>query len=257
VNVSRLGTTQVSGYTSTGLAFTNTGILSDNGRVLLHARLNSNLGIIQGAPRITTSTNISDNTLTGTLMWRKSNSITTTYPSAFGPLTLSVAGGWMGNTDIVKGQVVGVVGGRVQGLPAPATPSYLTFSKGGIAGAAISPNIDPFTFTHYTNDSNPGDNIPGIPGIKANLPAPGSTFNQPRVELRMSARSGLCAGSFQLLDLGRRRTGTFFGALVRAPNAAPNAPLKAVGYFLLPKLPQLGQIGAPETLSGKVTLTQP
>jgi hypothetical protein len=245
VYVSRLGNTLISGRTATGAFFTTPGILAADGRIILHSRQNSNLGILQGTLRIRPNSDITKNRLSGEAIWRKGNSITNLYPSAFGPVSITADGGWMGNTDIVRGVVTGATGGRVLGLPAGGVASAIAFTKGGLAGAAIQPSINPFTFSH-----TPVNNLPATQAI---LPVAGTTFNQARVTLLLGAKTGFFSGGFTLLDGGRRRNATYYGTVVRTADDS----FQAVGHFLLPKLPQLGETGAPQVLSGKVTITQP
>lgn len=245
VIVSRLGATLVAGRTATGDLITTPGILAADGRVLLYSRQNANLGVIQGVFRITPNANITRNRISGDAIWRKGNSITNIYPSAFGPVSITATGGWMGNSQIVNGNVIQYTGGQVLGLPAPAVPSSITFTKGGLAGAAIKPDVNPFTFRHTVINKEPA--------VLAELPAPGSLFNPTALTLGLRAKTGFFSGDFKLLDNGKRRVATFHGAIIRTPDDS----FQAVGYFLLPKLLQLGETGKPQILSGKVVITQP
>lgn len=245
VSIKSPGQVTFTGRTASGDVLLCNSFLANNNRLLFHNRLNSNFGIMQGVLNLGVSNNgFESNTITGNLMWRKSTHRSYTYPTAFGPLNLAVSGGYLSSLYSRS-----VVWGKVFGLPEDATPSSLTFTKGGLAGASMNPSITPFTFSsgYVAHPSRPYYYI--TPG----LPLPGSTFNLARTSLIISPNSGSVNGAFTLLDGTKKRVANYSGIIVRTPDGN----LKAEGYFLLPKLLQFGEQGPPQSLSGKFTVTQP
>lgn len=241
VNADTKGRATVTGRTAAGDVITGNSIVSRDNRLLVYSRLNKNLGVIQGVLQVNSSpAGVESNALIGSLVWRKSTSPTTVYPTAFGPLTVAVSGGYLNSLYNAS-----VAWGYVLGLPAAGDQSSLIFTKGGLAGASINPNVDPFTFSRSL--------LKGVHVLTSNLPAPGTVFNLGRTTLTVTPRSGLVAGGFTLRDGTRVRRANFSGVVVRTPDNT----LKAQGYFLLPKLPQFGEKGRPQVLSGKFTITQP
>ena len=241
VHASTNGMALVAGRTATGDVITSNGIISRDSRLLVYSRLNRNLGVIQGVLKLNASpASIESNTLAGNLAWRKSTSPTTVYPTAFGPLNVAVSGGYLSNLANFYSPWAYSLG-----LPAPSGQTSLTFTKGGLAGASINPNITPFTFTQSF--------VKDVHFLTPNLPAPGTPFNLGRTTLSITPRSGVISGGFTLRDGTTVRNATYSGVVVRTPDNT----LKAQGYFLLPKLLQFGEKGPAQVLSGKFTITQP
>jgi len=243
VRLGSLGRLTIRGRTASGDIFTTSSILAENNRILLHSRLNQKFGIIQGILNLQASHNgFEENSIVGDLTWRKQTHASIVYPSAFGPLTLAVSGGYLTSLYINSQPW-----GRVRGLPAPAVPTRLLFTKGGLEGASINPSIANFTSNTILDERT--STYKYIP----RLPAQGPLFNPAGTSLRIDPRSGAVSGAFTLRDGTQSRQSKYFGMIVRTPNGA----LKAEGYFLLPKLRQFGQTTPSEILSGRVELSQP
>lgn len=243
IKVGTSGLVIFAGRTASGGLMTCTSLLSHDNRLLLYSRQNGNLGVIQGILNLTTGVGgVSANTLSGGLTWRKSTSPTTVYPSAFGPLSLAVEGGYMSrNIADDQRKVIHVIG-----LPEDNVPSALSFTGGGLEGASQNPNVGNFSFTSaYSIPAKAYLTTPSIPTVL--------TQNPTRTALSIVTSTGLVSGKFELLDGRVRRLANYRGVIVRTASGE----LKAEGYFLLPKIRQFGETRLPEILSGKFQLTQP
>lgn len=241
--LSSQGSVNISGRTAAGDRFTTSSILAEDNRILLHSRLNKKFGVIQGILNLASSHNgFEENSISGNITWSKATHSSRTYPTAFGPLTLRVSGGYLSSLYINSQKW-----GQVRGLPEPDVPTRLDFSKGGLEGASISPSILNFTSKTILDESS--STYRYIPLLKRQ----GPVLNPANTSLSIDPRTGLISGSFTLKDGTRTRLSNYSGIIVQTSDGT----LKAEGHFLLPKLLQFGEVGRPEILSGKVVLSQP
>jgi hypothetical protein len=171
------------------------------------------------------SGNLDSNVLGGTASWlRPANTKSRTYPSGYGPETITAVGALFTPPvapALILGMTVGVDKAR------------LLFTAGGLP-SDIDPDVDEFDI---------------LAGNKAKLPALLSAGNPGSVKLTsLSATTGLFGGSFIVEDddlraafAGKKlkRTATFSGILTHDGVS----PIGA-GHFLLPELPHDADLGA-------------
>ena len=217
----------VAGSTANGSVITGSAFLSPTNEVLVYLRNTSNYGVVLGTLALTTNPagSVVDNSITGSVVWKKNTSATNAYPVAFGPVTLRAEGKYLARAVVATSNILG--------LPTATPACALTFTKGGIESSRIDPSV-PFNFTNQ----------------KPVLPA--GVLNPAGTSLAINVKDGTLSGKFTLVDVRSRRTASYSGMIVRTSDNA----VKGVGYFLLPKPVVLGQAGTQLQMSGKVRITQ-
>lgn len=222
-SVALSGALAIVGKAADGEPITSAGVLGPDGQICLYASLYRNAGSIHGELALAEDADghFYDNTLTGSPTWFKPTTVTRTYATTFGPLSLTAAGGYLAatNREIVLG------------LPETGA-AQLSFTDGGLADSATDPDVG---FT-YTDDN------------KVVL----SSTNPGKTTLLINKSTGAVSGKFTLTETTPRlvRNVTYQGQIVRLPGGAK----KAVGYFLLTQKPATA---TSLLLSGGIAITQP
>ena len=223
------GTLTLAGKTSDGQALLTSGFLGADGQILLYQSLYNHLGSVVGQLNLTLDSNLAftENAISGNPTWSKPTSASRTYGDGFGALTLDVFGKYLAPSS---------QGYTILGLPPVTTGAKLLFSQGGLALAAINPNISAFTFT----DLN-----------LIILPNAGSPANPAKATLTLNTATGLFSGRFTLVDGSLNRLISYEGCVVRPLTG----PTKAVGFFTLPQIPVFPEtINTSPILSGRVVI---
>jgi hypothetical protein len=195
----------------------------------VYASLYGNKGSVVGVLHLSAEPVVADNRVSGALTWYKPKTITRTYGAGFGPVNLAVSGGYLAPAAIYT----------VLGLPETGAAA-LAFTDGGLALAAIDPNVASFTYTANKT---------------VVMPLAGSAGNPGKATLTINKATGAVTGSFTLVEKAPALTRrvTFYGQVVRSEEGGK----KAVGYFLLPQIPLSGQtISTSPILSGAVHVSQ-
>ena len=193
------GKLSIVGKTSDGNTITSPGFVGPTGQLLVYTSLYSKGGTILGELNLDLDpqNNFTENVVSGQLTWSKPLTTGTTYPAAFGPLTLDADGMYMAFAS--KGSVV-------QGLPAFDATADLIFTQGG-----LSTSIPNMSFTYS-------------PAFKTIY-----TVNATKTTLTITQATGAVKGGFTVSDANGTRSTTFQGTIVRLPDG----DIKARGYFLL------------------------
>lgn len=225
-SVSLAGSLTAVGKTADGEAITSSSFLGAHGESWVYSALYKKFGTIQGPFQLSKDAQnfFVGNRISGSLTWQKPSTTTTTYPNPFGPINVKAEGGYLAPAS---------TGNVILGLP-EAGNVLLNFAQGGLAASATNPNLS-FTFT---------------PDNKVVLPL----ANPNKVALTINPNTGAVAGNFTLTEtlppLVRAKI-PFQGQVVRLANGQ----IKAVGYFLLPQIPTVGQApAATPVLSGAVSI---
>jgi hypothetical protein len=231
LTVSQGGTLTLAGKTADGESITTSGFLSDSGDFWVFSSLYKNAGILHGSLVVTADTQgeFAGNAISGELAWLKPLTVSRTYASSFGPVTLAAVGGYLAPAS---------TGNVILGLPDAGTVG-LRFTDGGLANSTADPDVN----VTYTDDNK--------------LVLPAVVANPSKVMLTLNANTGAMVGNFTLVESGTlftRARVPFQGQVVRFPGGE----IKAVGYFLLPQLPTGAQKPSDTViLSGGVQLWQP
>jgi hypothetical protein len=230
--VSLGGSLTLVGKTADGEAITSSSFLAANGDFWAYTPLYKNQGTILGTLNLSEDTAglFVDNTITGSMTWLKPDTTSRAYAASFGTINLKVEGGYLAPSS---------AGNVVLGLP-DAGSVQLRFTEGGLGASAINPNMS-FTFT--------GDNKIVLPTAAVDNPG--------KVAVAINATNGVVGGSFTLIEttppLTRAKV-PFQGQVVRMIDGS----VKAVGYFLLPQIPGVGQTAATAPmLSGGFSIESP
>jgi hypothetical protein len=213
-------TVTISGKLPDNTALTGSTFIGPDGQILIYHRLYKNKGTLVGQHQLLGTA------LTGTLTWSKPLTTGTTYPAAFGSITVTTEGGKY--TPPTAGQ-----------LAMPAA-SKLTFSDGGLAAPG---------FTQLVTIANPK------PTGLTNTAMPSLPLVNTTSILSFSASSGAFAGSFMIpgATTALNRPAPFFGQLVRIGGTT-----QGYGYFLLPQVPVgTEKVSTAPKLSGRVLLSVP
>jgi hypothetical protein len=220
------GKLTLAGKTGDGESYTCATFAGPQGQILLFQTLVSK-GSLLGELDIDLldSGNLDSNVLGGTASWlRPANTKSRTYPSGYGPETLTAVGALF-TPPVAPALILGMTVG--------VDKAQLLFTAGGLP-SDIDPDVDEFDI---------------LAGNKAKLPALLSAGNPGSVKLTsLSATTGLFGGSFIVEDddlraafAGKKlkRTATFSGILTHDGVS----PIGA-GHFLLPELPHDADLGA-------------
>jgi hypothetical protein len=221
LTVDKKGVTTISGKLADGSAFSTTSFVGPQGQVLVYMPLYSGRGSAIGVLSLTAGENApAENTVGGRLDWYKPASDPnarvpdTLYPGGFGPFTAEVSGSLY---TAPAGTDL------LLGLPAGNNNARLSFRLGGLDTAAAE-------FDELCTVST----VKQFAAVIVNNPVNGTV-------VKALAAAGTLDGTFTLN--GRKAT---FSALIVCT--------RAVGYFLLPQVPEAGAdpATAPK-LSGQVT----
>jgi hypothetical protein len=229
-NVSSAGNVTIAGKTADGEAITSAMFAGPNGEVALYTPIYKKLGTIMGQLGLTEDAGglFAGNRVSGPVTWFKPETKTKSYPDAFGPIDLNAEGAYLAPAS--KGNVV-------MGVPDPGAAGIF-FADGGLDQSETDPNL---TFT-YTDDD------------KVVLPAAGA--NPAKVSLTINPATGAVSGKFSLVETSpslKRSNIAFLGQVVRVPDGS----VKAVGYFMLPQIPDPGKAASTApSLSGGFTIEQ-
>jgi len=231
-SVTTAGTLAVAGWTADGQPIVSAGFIGPNGEIAVHTSLYRHLGSISGTLTLAEDVSglVANNTASGTLTWLKPTTITRTYPTTFGPLNLSVYGKYLAPKSI---------GSTVLGLPTTGTAS-LAFADGGLHLAGMDPDIAAFSYSS---------------SYAATLPTFASGNNPAKTTLAINRSTGAISGTFTLAEATPllARIVAYRGQIVRP--ASGNR--LAVGYFLLPQIPLVGEtIRTSPILSGGALISQ-
>lgn len=215
------GKLTVKGKAADGSAVTTAGFVGKDGSVLVYQQLYSKLGSLLGVLTMTADPdgNFTENEISGQLVWSKPATTGKLYPAQFGPLVLDAEGKYLARA---------ATGSIVLGLPSTSTTAELDFSEGGLALAALNPDVPAFTYTSK---------------FLAVIPPAHPT----KTTLKIASATGVVSGNFTLQDGAVKRVVPFSGITIRNSDGST----RAGGYFLAP------QLGLPaSTLSGKVHISQ-
>lgn len=223
------GTVKIAGKSADGQKLTASTTLGPDGQLAVYVPLYSGKGSLTGTWTVNAEPEglFLDNTVTGTATWQKPETKGRTYAAAFGPVDLSVDGGYLGIS--AKGPVA---------LGLPNTGDFdIEFEAGGIELSATAANVTGAAWTEaYT----------------ATMPA----NNAAAVTLKINKASGAVTGTFSLTETTPpllRKNVKFEGQVVRLANGE----VKAAGFFLLPQIPGDGERATTSPiLSGAVFVTQ-
>ena len=226
--VSPLGVLKIAGKTADGETITAATFIDGEGDFGAYAPLYKKLGTLQGSMKLQTGVNSTEeNRVTGDLTWLRPAITGRLYPLGFGPLNVVAEGGYLAPA---KHKVI-------LGLPAAGSVS-VEFSGGGLDLSETDPNFS-FDYSAAYKITPPlAVNNPGVAAIS------------------LAAATGKVAGKFTLTESTPllKRPVAFQGQVVRLEDGS----LKAVGYYLLPQIPEGSQKAtATPILSGAVELIQP
>lgn len=214
--ISAAGIVSIAGRTAAGDTVTSSFGLGPDGQAGVYQSLYKHKGSLLGNFTVSLSGESAPlgNSLTGSLSWLKPLDTSRTYGAGFGPLKLSLVGGYLAPKS---------AGSIVQGLPQPGNPA-LIFTDGGLALSDTDPNVTSFEYSST---------------YVVKMPLAGSSGNPARATLVINKATGTVTGSFTLaeLDSTLKRKASFLGMIV----PQPSGEVKAQGYFLLPQLPLDGQ----------------
>jgi hypothetical protein len=225
------GAVRLTGKTADGQALTGASVLGEMGQVAVYAALYRGQGSLVGewAVEEDLDGNFAGNQVSGTLDWMKSAMAGRAYASGFGPLNLRVEGAYLAPTSR---------GGSVLGLPQTGEFA-VRFLDGGLADSETDPDVSGMLWTDLGRVVTPASGHAG------------------RLVMKVMPKTGAVSGSFTLTETQVpvvRKGVKFFGQVVRLADTK----IKAVGFFLLPQLPQSGEkANATAILSGAVRLEQP
>ncbi|GAA5147270.1 hypothetical protein GCM10023213_41640 [Prosthecobacter algae] len=228
-SVTPAGTLILLGKTADGETIMGSSFLSSQGQFGVYTPLYKKLGSLQGELLLDLQdAGSEDNVIRGALSWFKPTTVSRTYPASFGDVPLTAAGAYLAVTSKTK---------AILGLPAVGNVT-LDLTGGGLAFSATDPRLQ-FTFTAAN---------------KVVLPI--ITENPGKVALTITPGTGKVSGSFTLVEtspLLTRAKVPFVGQVVRLADGS----VKAVGYFLLPQIPQANQKATTTPiLSGAFSLLQ-
>jgi hypothetical protein len=231
-SVTTAGTLTVVGWTADGQPIVSAGFMGPNGEIAMHTSLYGHLGSISGTLTLAGDVSglITDNAASGTLTWLKPTTITRTYPTTFGPLNLNAYGKYLAPKSM---------GSTVLGLPITGTAS-LAFADGGLHLASMDPDIAAFSYSS---------------SYVVTLPTFASGNNPAKTTLVINRSTGAISGTFTLAEATPllTRIVAYRGQIVRP--ASGNR--LAVGYFLLPQIPIVGEtIRTSPILSGGAQISQ-
>lgn len=234
LKVATSGVVIVAGKTAAGDGITTSIGAGPEGEAGLYQSLYKHKGALSGIFQIQVAEldSPASNAVVGNLSWLRPQDVSRTYGTGFGPLSMTVQGGYLAPKP---------AGGLVRGLPAPDVPFALEFFDGGLADSDTDPDLSGVTL----NSS-----------YVAQLPKAGTAENPARLTLRVNKASGAVTGSFVLAEDGVKgtRKASFLGYII--PTASGQT--KAEGYFMLPQLPGEGQKAtSTPILSGGMKLVQP
>lgn len=225
--VSPIGAFKLAGKTADGETVTASTFINAEGDFGIYAPLNKKLGSLQGIMKLQAGGgSIEETRVAGDLTWLRPAITGRLYPQGFGPLSLMAEGGYLAP---VKHKVI-------LGLP-QAGAVNVVFSGGGLDLSETQPD---FSFDYS-------------PVYKITLPA--AVNNPGLASVSMATSTGKVAGKLTLKEttVPFKRVVPFQGQVVRLEDGS----IKAVGYFLLPQLPQGSQKAtATDILSGNVEVTQ-
>lgn len=224
------GTLTIIGKTADGEIITSAAFLGTGGEFWVYSPLYKKLGTIQGKLNLNANLEgLTDNTVSGSLTWLKPAIVGRAYPTSFGPTNLTVDGGFLALTSKTK---------AISGLPTVGEVQVL-FTHGGLADSATDPDMS-FTFNALNK-----------------VVLPPALNNAGKVTITLNPATGVVGGNFTLVETApplTRAKVPFFGQVVRQTDGQ----IKAVGYFMLPQIPGVGQkITTSPILSGGVKLQQP
>jgi hypothetical protein len=225
------GLLRVVGKTADGQNLVSSGPMGPNGEIAIYAAQHGNQGSVLGKWALAEDEDgvFSENEVSGELTWQKPGTSGRLYAGAFGPLRLNVIGRYL---------APGSRGHTVVGLP-EFGPFDLEFSEGGIGQSATVANVSGIEWTDR---------------FAAVMPTAG---NAGQVSVRINRSTGAMSGVMTLVETAPplvRRHVSFVGQVVRTADAET----RAVGYFLLPQIPLVGQKpNATPILSGAVYAVQP
>ncbi len=221
-SVNLAGSLTAVGKTADGEAITSSSFLGAHGESWVYSTQYKKFGTIQGPFQLSKDAQnlFAGNSVSGSLTWLKPD----TTPTPFGPINVLAEGGYLAPSS---------TGNVILGLP-EAGSVLLNFAHGGLEASATNPNLS-FTFT--------ADNKVVLPLANPN-----------KVAVSINPNTGVVGGNFTLTEttppLVRAKV-PFQGQIVRLANGQ----IKAVGYFLLPQIPAVGQApAAVPVLSGAVSI---
>lgn len=232
LRVNTKGSASLAGRTSMGDTITSSSGIGPGGETALYQSLYKNLGSIYGTFRVDRNEIpvTSGEVITGSLTWLKPADTSRTYASGFGPIQISILGGYLAPKSS---------GNIVLGLPQTGTASLL-FTDGGLALSATEPDTPNFEFSST---------------YKITIPAAGSLANPARTTLTINKATGAISGTFTLEEQEPtlKRKVSYRGMIVPISSSSN----KAQGYFLLPQIPEEGEKSSKTPiLSGGVTIFQ-
>lgn len=262
ININTGGVATFSGRMADNTSFTCSSPVSIFGEMIMFQMLNKNTGSILGLQALgNTDLDSTDNRkfrVSGSVRWiRGAQGLTErNYRGGFGPVVLNSLGITYKSPVLVTNPDGSKTFESIMNLPDAANNTRLVFSEGGLAAAAIDPNL-----IFKIN----AQNVPELPGA-------GSASNPGKVKLSIAMATGGFSGSFELTDppgSNVKRTVTFQGLIIPQIPATPaNAQAgvaeipgsfpSADGYFLLNQLPSAGPpattLSTSPLLSGLVSL---
>ena len=213
------GSLTVKGKTADGQTFATAGFAGPDGQVAVYQSLYANAGSMLGTLALDTDA------ITGSLSWLKPVSKSRTYAAGFGPAPLAALGGYLAPSSSKH---------VVQGLPNTAASAELLFGDGGIAEAAINPDVNAFTFTAANK-----------------VVMPTGAGNPAKATLTINAATGAVSGKLTLVDGKLTRHVSYQGVITPTVGGG----VEAAGYFLLPQIPTAGETSSNSPLlSGLVTI---
>lgn len=226
-----VGTLKVVGKTADGQALTASTTLGPDGELAVYAALYGGKGSLFGRWQAAASADglFIDNHVTGSATWQKPLTKGRTYAQAFGPIDLTIEGGYLAPT--AKGPIV-------LGLPGVGTVDVL-FESAGIEASETEADITGAMWTE--NDALDLHSTPNPAGV---------TF-------KIKKNNGSITGTFSLAEATpalQRKGNKFQAQVVRLSDGE----VKAAGWFLLPQIPADGETAKTSPiLSGAVLLSQP
>lgn len=225
------GTLKVVGRTADGQVITSATTLGPNGEVAVYASLYAKKGTLLGSLGVSEDEDglFLNNKVTGSLSWQKPETKGRLYSAVFGPVDLSVEGGYLGTAT--KRPVV---------LGLPETGGIeISFDGADVEASETNPNVTGAVWTE---------------AYKADLSA---AVNAGKLVLKVNKATGAVTGSFALTETETplvRKGVKILGQVVRLSDAE----VKVVGYFLLPQIPVDGQkANAAPIRSGAFFISQP
>ncbi len=253
-NVASTGLLTAAGKLPDNTAWSCATFCGPHGEVLIYKALYTNLGSIVGSLDITQGSAVAtppygDNTLIGTVSWKRPATATHVYKLGFGPTNLTAGGGRY---------VVPTAPALLLGVTDNGTTNnaHLVFTDGGISGTSTDA-----TGTQFSPNVDVRIKAGGLVFVPAHNAAAMPDPNPRSTTLAITQSTGYFTGHATLVDTNPAkpgynitRTPYYYGMIIR--DTVNGNVMRGYGFFLLPRRPDLvtQTVLTTDQLSGQVVL---